>query len=187
MSHQLALIVPPVTVRFYEAGESCPDPQDGDFLCVDHGSAADVLIGMGQNLEARLEPELHGFTWCHHMAYLRGGAVSEMGWRGYERRDFETYRKRLYAVARFDVSAEQIATANSFDIACERVQYNYLDYLPLVIDGLTHAEFAATIGDDLICSAHTTLVAGGLGLFPDRPASLIIPARFAMWVGAAHD
>jgi hypothetical protein len=186
VTRQLELIVPPVSIRFYEAGLDCEDPKDGDFLIVDHGTLVDEFIGAGQRLEAKFDSALEGFTWARHVAYYRDGQVSEMGFRGWERRDFETYRKRLYAIARFDVSAERIATANSYDLACKDVEYALLDYAPLVVDGLTHQEFVLTLNDDLICSAHATLVAMGLGLFPDRPASIVIPARFALWVNAAH-
>jgi hypothetical protein len=182
--HYLQLIVPPHTVDYFPPGVECTDPQNGDLFLVDHGTTIDKLVGVGQAIEAELEPELKDFTWCRHTAYFRDGMVSEMGPRGYERRLLSDYAAHQYARVRFQVSAEALARCDSYDVACSDVEYDFGAYASLVLDGITHSEFEVMLGDDLICSAHCALVLVGLGLFPDRAVRIVIPARLGMWLGA---
>lgn len=187
----LKLIVPPCTVRFFEEGEHCEDLREGDFILVRHATVFADVIARGLELEAKLHRELEGFTWLDHGAFTRNDdngvpMISEMGPHGYERRLPTDYRPLLYARVRFDVSAEKIATAVSYDKACERVEYGWGKYVPLILDGIDNGKFVSSWGDSLFCTEHTTLVAMGLGLFPDRPAAAVNPARFALWTGARH-
>ena len=187
MSHQLGLIVPPHSIRFFEQGEHCSDPQTGDLVLVDHGTWQDNLIQRGQEALTLTEPDLRGYTWCAHTAFVRDGStgtLSEMGFRGYERRPLSDYAAHLYAVVNFTMNDEQRATMVSYDDACVGVGYGFLEYLPLIFDGLTDATFGGSFGDSLICSHHLTLLLMGGGLFPDRQADRVVPARLALWSGA---
>jgi hypothetical protein len=187
VSSTLALLVPPKSlIDWFPAGEHCEDAADGDFILVNHGTIEDKLVGAGQSLESKLQPSLEGFTWCRHVAYSRGGLVSEMGPRGYERRELTDYQAELYARVRFNVGIDAVARSNAFDQACTGVKYDWGIYASLIVDGLSWSDFRLAAGDRLMCSAHATLLSMGQGLFPDRAAEIVIPARFAMWCGAAH-
>lgn len=186
----MKLIIPPHTIEWYPAGVDCTNSVDGDLFLIDHGTWNDDIIKFGQEALTFTEPELKGYTWCAHSAIRRGtvdgvAALSEMGWRGYERREVHKYRHHLYAKVHFEVSDELRAHAVMNDEACDELTYGWVEYPPIIVDGLTGATLACTWGDSLICSAHCTMVLMGLGLFPDRPPSMIVPARMAFWVGAS--
>lgn len=185
------LIVPPCTVRWFPEGEDCVDSVDGDLFLIDHGTWEDDAIKIGQEALTFTEPELDGYTWCAHTAFRRGtfygqDALSEMGFGGFERRAVRGYRHHLYAVAHFDVSDERRSTAVANDVACESLDYDWLQYAPLVVDGLTGAKLACSWGDAVICSTHCTMDLMGLSLFPDRAPTMVVPARMALWVGAKY-
>ncbi|MHB2029848.1 MAG: hypothetical protein ACYCPT_13700 [Acidimicrobiales bacterium] len=185
------LIVPPHSVQFYEVGEPLSDVVQGDFIIVKHTTIFADAIQKGLELEAALHPELKGFTWEDHTGFVRNNDagvpfVSEMGAKGYERRAVSLYQAELCARVRFEVSTEQIATACSYDKACDGVEYGWDLYLPLIVDGITGGTFIGSWGDALICSVHVSLVAMGMGLFPDRPVRSIDPATFTMWCDARH-
>jgi hypothetical protein len=187
---ELALTVPPHSVRWFEKGEHCADAVDGDLLLVRHHTLLADAISAGQEALLLTQPDLEGFTWNDHCAIIRGHdsslrtMVSEMGPRGYERRPLFDYQAELYAVVHFDVSTMQRETACLFDAACASVDYGWLEYLDLIVDGVTNAKFAGSWGDAIICSTHCALVLMGLGLFPDREPSNVIPAHFSLWTGA---
>lgn len=180
------MVVPPHEVRFFEVGETIPDPMDGDIWLVKHPTLFADAIVLGQKVLELSMPELRGFTWCDHNAYCRGGLVSEMGPRGYERCSVLDYDAEVYAVARLDVDAAAISRANSFDEACGDVGYGWIEYLPIIIDGLTNSEFSGSWGDAIMCSTHVSMVAMAMGLFPTVPPSRVVPAQMAQWFGAAH-
>jgi hypothetical protein len=175
-------------VRWFAAGEHCADPRSGDVLLVDHGTWADDAIKLGQEALCASEPDLKGFTWCAHTALVRCDGpepmVSEMGFRGFERRPLLDYKHHEYAVATFSISGEQRTTELANDAACQGLEYGWLEYPALELDGLTGAKLACSWGDAIICSHHVTLCMMGAGLFPDRPPSQIVPARIALWVSA---
>jgi hypothetical protein len=176
---------------FYEAGEPLTDVKEGDFILVKHGDVFANAIEKGLTLEAILHHELKGFVWLDHTGFTRNDLtgvpwVSEMGPNGYERRSFAGYKDQLCARVRFDVSAEKIATACAYDEACEGIEYGWELYLPMILNGVDDGKFIGSWGDALVCSVHVTLLAMGIGLFPDRPAQAVDPARFAMWCGAKH-
>jgi len=188
---RMTLVVPAFTIEWYEAGQDCTDATDADLLLIDHGTWADDAIKLGQEALTITEPDLKGFTWCAHTAVVRGTiddltAVSEMGFGGYERRQLFDYKHHVYAKVHFNVSDELRATAVSNDVSCQGLDYGWLEYPALVTDGLTGAKLACTWGTAIICSTHCSLVLMGLGLFPDRPPAMVVPARMALWFGAAH-
>jgi hypothetical protein len=188
--HRMQLLVPPRTVTWYPAGEDCSDSVDGDLFLIDHGTLADDAIELGQEALTVTQPELKGYTWCAHTAFRRGqiagaDALGEMGFKGYERRTVAGYKHHLYAKVHFDASEEQCATAVEFDESCEGLEYGWTEYPTLALDGLTEAKLACTWGDAIICSTKETIVLMGLGLFPDRPPAMVVPARMALWIGAA--
>lgn len=191
--HRLKLIVPPHEVRWFPEGEHCTDAEPGDLFIVRHNTVFADAIAAGQRVLAHTtEPELRGFTWGDHVAFSRPAnngipTLSEMGPKGYERRPVYDYVAHLYAVVHFDVTDEQRKQAMAYDDACSGVTYGWAEYLPIIIDGLTSAEFAGSWGDAIICSTHLSIVLAGLGFFVDRPATAVIPAHFSYWTGAAHD
>lgn len=183
------LIVPPHTTRWFPEGEEIVGAVDGDLLLVDHGTWEDELIKIGQDALAITETDLHGYTWCAHDALVRGTidgqtAVSEMGFHGYERRPILDYTKHNAALIHFDVSDEARATCVAYDEACEGVEYDWFEYVPFALDGLTGAKLSCAWGDTIICSTHVTMCLMGLGLFPDRPPTWVVPARTALWCRA---
>ncbi len=181
------LIVPPFSLRWFEAGEHCDDAQPGDILLINHGTPVSEAIDLGQKALSITEPDLLPFTWCTHDAFSRGdGLLSEMGFRGYERRQLLDYKHHLYAVGHFDVSDEARARALGYDDAMAGIDYGWAEYLPLILDGLTGAKFEGSWGNAVICSTHLTLVLMALGLFPDRLPGSVVPARTALWLGARH-
>lgn len=190
MNGIMKLIVPPNTIRWYPEGQECFDAQDGDLVLVDHGSIEDDFIKLAQEiLSYGDQPDLRGYTWCAHDAFVRGKindyvAVSEMGPSGYERRPLYDYKKKLYAVVHFAVSDEARATAVAYDEACEGLHYDWFQYVPFALDDLTEAKLSCAWGDAIICSTHVTMCLMGLGLFPDRPPSWVVPARTALWCRA---
>ncbi len=192
-AHRFRLIVPPHSVRWFPEGEHCSDAQPGDLFIVRHGTAFADAIAAGQRILSRTtERELRGYTWGDHVAFSRPSpdgvpTLSEMGPHGYERRPVADYVARLYAVVHFEVSDELRSLAVAYDDACSGVTYGWAEFLPLVLDGLTSAQFSGSWGDAIICSTHLAIVLAGLGLFPDRPATAVIPAHFALWTGAGHE
>jgi hypothetical protein len=180
------LVVPPCTVRFFEVGEHCEDAKAGDFFLVHHGTLASDAIELGQEIEKAHDP-IEGYTWSTHTAFARDKyTLSEMGFRGYERRDILDYKHKLYAVVHFDSSAAQVQASLDFDDACQGLEYGYQEYVGLMLEAIDRDVFAGSWGDAVVCSVHTTLVAMALGLFPDRWASLVYPALWAYWTGAKH-
>lgn len=191
MGDHFGLVIPPHTVRFYEKGEHCTDPKDGDVLLVDHGTIASTLIEDAEKIATFREPELRGFTWCGHSAIVRttlGPApmVSEMGFKGFERRGFEEYRKRLYAVVSFDVGDAQRRAAALFDDAMSHADYGWGEYPAIALDDATGLQLDASWSDHIICSTHVMMVGAALGFMGDRLAVRTEPMRIAMWVGASH-
>ena len=188
MSDKFQLIVPPHSVRWFPSGVHCYDPVQGDMILVKHKTVFADAICAGQEMMTLTEPELHGYTWCDHAAYLstagQDAIVDEMGPRGFESRKLYDYQARLYAVVHFEISDDQRATTVFFNQACSGVDYGWLEYIPLILDGLTDAKFAGSWGDAIICSTHLTMVMMGAGLFPDRPCNMVAPAHLALWVGA---
>ena len=179
------LIVPPHSVRYFPKGEHCTDAQPGDVLLVDHGTFSSDLILAGQRALAITEPEIKPFTWVTHNAFVReSDLVSEMGFKGYERRTLLDYKAYFYGVVHFDMSDEQRATTLAYDDACQGVEYGWAEFVPEVIDGLTRARFVGSWGSSIDCSTHVTLVMMGGGLFPDRSPYAVVPARVGLWVGA---
>ena len=189
-NHNMKLIVPPVSVRWFPAGVDCLDAVDGDLVLMDHGTWEDRAIEWAQEGLLLSEPDLRGFTWCAHTAYVRGAdadgspMVSEMGPGGFERRPLRGYTHHLYAVAHFDVANDLRWNADAYDQACEGLDYDWFQYPVLALDDLTGATLSCAWGDAIICSTHCTLVLMGLGLFPDREPASVVPARMAKWCGA---
>lgn len=184
------MIVPPYTVRFFEAGEHCDDASPGDWLLVNHGTFASLAIKEGQDLLVATQPELEGFTWCTHTGMLHSGGpdaiISEMGFAGYERRGLIDYKARLYAIVHFAVSDEARATAVAFDDAMKGAKYGWTEYVPFMIDGITGGQFSGSWGDSVICSVHVVLASLGFGFFPAELPTRAVPARMAFWVQAKH-
>ena len=192
MSGSLRLIVPPRDIRFFEAGEPLTDVVEGDFILVKHADLFADAIEKSLTLESILHPQLEGYVWLDHCGFVRNDLlgvpqVSEMGAKGHERRPVAGYKDELCARVRFHVSGEKIATACAYDVACEDVEYGWELYLPMILNGIDGGKFIGSWGDALVCSVHVTLLAMGMGLFPDRPAWDVDPARFCMWTGARHD
>ena len=189
MNHLMQLRLPPFTVGWYPAGIDCTDSVDGDLFLIDHGTWEDDAIQLAQKALLLTEPDLEGFTWCAHTAFRRGAfageeMLSEMGPRGYERRPVKDYHHRLYAKVHFEVEDAPRLNAVSNDFCCEGLEYGWEQYPVLALDDLTGAKLACGWGDAIICSTHCVLVLMGLGLFPDRPPSTVVPARMALWTGA---
>jgi hypothetical protein len=189
MSGHFGLVVPSHTVRFYEKGEHCTDPQNGDILLVDHGSIASTLIEDLEKLATIREPALRGFTWCGHVGIIRTDLgpetiVSEMGFKGYERRPFLDYKERLGAVVNLRIVPEQRAAMSAFDDAMVGAEYGWLEYPSIVADDVTGLGLSASYADHVICSAHAMIVGGAAGFMGDRLPVRVEPMRIAMWLGA---
>ena len=185
----MQLVVPPFSVRYFAEGENCNDSVDGDLYLIDHGTLADDAIKLAQEALCLTEPELAGFTLCAHTAFRRGSidgrdALSEMGFHGFERRTVYNYKHHNYAVVHFDVSDEKRSTSVTNDEACEGLSYGWAEYPFLALDDITGAKLACSWGDSIICSTHCTMDLMGLGLFPDRPPAMVVPARMALWFSA---
>ena len=190
-SSHFALVVPAHTVRWFPEGEHCADPKTGDILLVDHGTFASTLIEDAQKIATWRSPELDGYTWCSHAAVVRTdlGAepmVSEMGFKGYERRPLLDYRARLYAVVSFASTEDQRWAAARFDDAMSGADYGWLLYPAIAIDDALGTQLSMSWSDHIICSAHAMLVASALGFMGDRLATRTEPMRVALWVGAKH-
>jgi len=187
---RMILIVPPFTIKWFGPGEHCTDAVDADLLLIDHGTWEDRAIEYAQDALLLTEPELKGYTWCAHNAIIRGKnaedrtMVSGMGPGGYERRPLYDYKHHLYAVIHFEVNEDLRANAVQYDEACVNLDYGWSQYLFIGVDDLTGVKLACSCGGAIICSTHATLVEMGLGLFPDRPPSLVVPARMALWCDA---
>jgi len=185
------LVVPPHVVRFFEAGEHCSDPRDTDMILVDHGTFASTLIEDAEKIVTLREPELKGYTWCGHAGVVRTSdapvpMVSEMGFKGYERRPLEEYRARLYAVVSFDIVPSQRLAAARFDDAMQGADYGWGEYPAIALDDTTGLSLGASWGDHVICSAHTMIVQGAAGFLGTRLPIRTEPMRIACWVGASH-
>ena len=181
--------VPAHSIRWYAAGVECADPAPGDLLLVDHGTSVDKAIGVGQWLTAHVsDRSLIPNAWARHAALLRleGAApiVAEMGPRGHELHPLSKYTHRLYAVVHFDVDDNQRASVLANDDACSSIDYGWLQYVPLTIDGLTRAQLAGGWGGGMICSTHALMCLMGCGMFPDRNPAAVIPAHLARYVDA---
>ncbi len=189
MSDHFALVLPPHTVRWYEAGQHCDDPRSGDILLVDHGTLASDVIEGAQKLATIREPQLRSYAWCGHAAIIRAdGAptVSEMGFKGYERRSLWSYRARLYAVVNLEVTPSQRQAALDFDDAMQGADYGWLEYPAIALDDMTGLGLDASWSDHLICSAATMTVAGAMGFMGTRLPTRTEPMRIAMWLGASR-
>ncbi len=189
---QLALYIPPCTVRWFPEGVHCADAVDGDLVLVKHPTIWADAISAGQHALVLTHPQLEGYTWLDHSAIVRGHdgdlrtMLSEMGPRGYERRTLFDYHASLYCVVHFECSAIQREAAMRNDQACADVDYGWLEFAADIIDGLTDTEFVGSWGDSIICSVHCTLVLMGLGLFPNLNPAKVLPANLANWTGAKH-
>lgn len=207
----LQLWVAPVSLRWYAEGEHCYDPVPGDLFIVDHVTTIAKAITLGEKLLTVTQPELKGYTWTDHVAWIRNGQdalrfpsdakrhymgrpadipdfiVSEMGPRGHEYESLFSYVDRLYCVAHFDVPdpARQMVLDN--DDRCVGIGYDWWSYPSLIADGLTGCRFFGGYGSTMICSTETTVCATGLYWFPDRDAAGTAPAHNAAWVGAYHE
>ena len=189
-NHNMRLTVPPFKVTWFPRGVDCADAEDGDLILMDHGTWEDDAIEVAQELLTLSEPDLKGYTWCAHTAYVRGIVdgeimVSEMGPSGYERRPLKGYTHRQYAVVHFNVDDITREQADSFDEACQGLDYGWFQYPAIALDDLTGVKLACSWGDTIICSTHCTMVLMGLGLFPDRPPAMVVPARMAQWFKAS--
>jgi hypothetical protein len=187
---RMTLIIPPFTMDWYPEGVDCTDAADADLFLIDHGTWEDRVIEEAQEILLLTEPDLKGFTWCAHNAIARGSnaaglkMLSEMGPSGFERRPIYEYKHHVYARVHFLVGDELRGNAVKYDEACENLDYGWSQYLFDGLDDITGIKLACSLGDALICSTEATLVMMGLGLFPDRPPSLIVPARTALWFNA---
>ncbi len=185
-------VVPPHSIRWYGPGEECTDPLNGDILLVDHGTFASTIIEDLEKVITLRSPELRGYTWCGHSANIRvddgtAPVVSEMGFKGLERRPLANYAHRLYAVVSFtEATPEQRLAFSQFDDAMSGLDYGWFEYLPIAVDDALGTNVAGSIGDHLICSARTMLCAAPLGFMGDRLAVRTEPARIAYWLGAQH-
>ncbi len=189
MSGHFVPVVPPHTVRWFPEGEHCEDPQTGDILLVDHGTFASSLVEHLEGLATIRAPYLKGYTWCGHTAIVRSDlssvpTVSEMGFKGYERRPLWSYRARLYAVVNVQAVPEQRAAAAAFDDAMKGIDYGWLEYPEMALDDATGLQLSLSWSDHLVCSAATMTVASALGVFGDRLAVRMEPARVAYLFGA---
>ena len=183
------LVIPSLSIRWYPAGEHCADPQTGDILLVDHGTLASAVVEDLEKVASWREPGLRPYAWCGHAAIIRtdlpnGPTVSEMGFKGYERRPLADYRARRYAVVNFDAVAEQRLAAAQFDDAMAGADYGWLEYPAMGLDDLTGLQLSVSNADHLVCSAATMIVAGALGFMGDRLPVRTEPMRIAYWVGA---
>lgn len=160
----------------------------GDMLLVHRHDVASDVIDEGQKLIAITEPSLKPYVWATHVAYVREGGsdpiISEMSFSGYRQRPLSEFATSTYALVHFDFSDEQRASTLINDNSLKGIDYGWTQYVPLIIDGITNAEFEGSWGSSLICSTHCTLVLMGGGVFPDRPPGLVVPARMASWVKA---
>jgi hypothetical protein len=186
-----ALVIPPFTIRWYDKGEHCTDPQSADLLLVDHGNVSSDIIEGAEHAATLRERALKGYTWCGHAAIIRTDLgptpiVSEMGFKGYERCPLESYRARLYAVVNFTAVEAQRTAACAFDDAMKGADYGWLEYPAIVLDDLTGLKLDVSWADHLICSAATMIVGSALGFMGSRLATRTEPMRIAMWLGAQH-
>ena len=181
-----------VTLRWFEKGEHCDDPIAGDVILVDHGTSLAWAISSGQTLASHLwRHDLHGFTWLDHCAFIRDDvasdfAVSEMGPRGHEIRSLRHYQDRLYCVAHFDVDDSARKRVLASDQKLWGIDYGFIQYAPLVVNGLTHSAIAASYGDSMICSTAVTWCAQNVYFTPDRQAAAMMPSDIAKLVGATR-
>lgn len=181
------LVVPTNSVTFYEAGEHCTDARGGDFFLVNHGTLMSDVIEMGQEIERLNDPGIADSLWCTHICFARDAdTVSEMGFKGYERRGLLDYKKRVYARVRFASTQSQIDASLAADDACSGLEYGWHEYIPLIAQAIDREEFAGSWGDSIVCSVHASLLARAQGMFPDRWDSLVYPALWAYWLGASH-
>lgn len=191
MGDHFSLVIPPHTIRWYEKGEHCTDPQSGDIILVDHGTIASNLIEEIEKMATVRESDLKGYTWCGHTAIIRTDLgptpiVSEMGFKGYERRELETYKARRYAVVNFDVVDAQRIAACAFDDSMKDADYGWVEYPAIVLDDVTGLQLDVSWSDHLICSAATMIVGSALGFMGSRLATRTEPMRIAMWLGAKY-
>lgn len=187
---QFQLRVPDHTVTFFGKGAEVTGAVEGDFLVVRHPTIFADVIARLQALENEIHHDLDGFTGWDHAAFTRGFdeqhrlMVSEMGPKNYERRPLFDYTDKECSLIHYNVSDELRAIGLANDVACSGIDYGWSDYIGDVIDGLDGGKLSLTFGDAVDCSCHTTLLAMGMGLFPDRLPSIVTPARFAKWHGA---
>lgn len=186
----MELILPSYTVDWFLEGQHCEDAIDGDLILMDHGTWEDDLISLAQEVLVLTQHELKGCTWCAHTGIVHGyidgrTALSEMGPGGHERRTLYDYKHHLYARVRFNVDEDARKTAMSYDTACSHLAYGWAQYPVLALDELTGEKWACSWGCTIVCSTHCTMVLMGLGLFPDLPPSMVIPARMAYWFKAS--
>ena len=179
----------PTSVRWYPEGEHCDDPIAGDIILVNHGTSLAWAISSGQTLASHLwRRDLKGYTWLDHCGIIRGGVdgfiVSEMGPRGHEFRSLAHYQDRLYAIANFAVGDLSRARVLASDTRLHGIEYGFIQYPSLVINGLTSAAIAASYGESMICSTHVAWCAKNEYFTLDRQDNAAIPADIAKIIGA---
>jgi hypothetical protein len=189
MNEDFQLVIPPLTVRFFERGQHCENPKDTDIILVDHGTIASTLIEDAEKIATIREPALDGYTWCGHAGVIRTSdaivpMISEMGFWGYERRPLESYRARLYAVVSFDIDDTQRRAAAQFDNAMSGADYGWFEYPAIIVDDATGLQLDASWSDHVICSTHVMMVQAAAGFLGTRLAVRTEPMRLAMWCGA---
>ena len=160
-------------------------------LLVDRGTWPAWAIQGGQWLLAHLPvvgaKYLQGFTWLNHVAIIREDTpgvftVSEMGMHGHQIRDLEHYLDHTYCVVDFEVPNRELVLAA--DTRFHGIDYGFIQYPFLIINGLTGAKIAASYGSSMICSTHVTMICENVYFSPDRQAAAVIPAHIAYWVDA---
>lgn len=195
----------PCSIRFYPEGKHCTNPRNGDVLLVNHGTFLAKCITAGELIIADWsQKELKGYTWLDHCALiimaqgkevLSDGTiattgewlVSELGPRGHELRTLRDYQDRLYCVVDFEVSVWEREQVISSDRRLWGIEYGFIQYPFLMLNGLTGAKIAASYGDSMICSTALTWACQNVYFTPDRQASSMIPSHIAKLVGAKHD
>ena len=161
----------------------------GHEILVKHKTIFADAISVGQDTMVLTHPELQGFTWLDHCAFVRPTSngqtmVAEMGPRGYERRPLLDYVAEEYCVVHYEVSDEQRTAAVNFDNSCSSVDYGWLEYIGDILDGISGLKFVGSWGDNIICSTHLTMVTMALGFMPALMPNAVIPAHRALWLGA---
>jgi hypothetical protein len=177
-------------LRWFDEGQHCTDPVDGDIILVRHVGDLATGIAIGESVLAHTtQKELLGYTWLDHSAIIRliDGVwmVSEFGPRGWELRDLEDYADKMYCVVHVRMTAAQRDVVLDFDDSCHDATYGWIQYVPIVIDGLTGLKFIGGWGNTMICSTHVCYCYMGGGFFPAFQPQRVIPAHLALWFGAS--
>lgn len=162
----------------------------GDIVLVHRKDIASDAIDEGQRILSLTEPSIAPYVWATHCAYVRSAGtdpiISEMDFNGYRLNHLSAYKDVPYAVVHFNFTDEQRASTRTNDDAMSGASYGWAQYVPLILDGITNGKFEGSWGSSIICSTHVTLALMGGGVFPDVQPNLVVPARIASWVKAAH-